>query len=127
MKVGALKVARVSMDGAPTAMAMVESFTATTIGVYMRKVQVDRYDGYFGSGLGISASNIVDRGGRAQSLAVNLGTTPIVPGDLVAMVGIGTNPENGEPLLGVAKVDIENRTAGDSGLHAKRSWPKPLR
>ena len=67
------------------------------------------YDGYFGTGIGISANGFLDRSGRSQSLVVNMGDTMIAPGDLVAMVGIGSNPENGEPLLGVAKLDSSNR------------------
>ena len=67
------------------------------------------YDAYFGLGLGISASNVVDRGGAAQSLVVNLGTTTIQPGDLVAMVGVAASPENGQPMLAVAKVDATNQ------------------
>ncbi len=68
-----------------------------------------QYDAYFGLGAGISASNVIDRGGRTQSLVVNLGTATIAPGDLVAIVGVAENPENGEALLGLAKVDAENR------------------
>lgn len=69
------------------------------------------YDGYFGNGAGISASNVVDRGGSAQSLVVNLGKNNIEPGDLVAMVGVTNSPENGQPMLAVAKVDATNQHA----------------
>lgn len=69
------------------------------------------YDAYFGSGAGISASNVVDRGGAAQSLAVNLGSSSIEPGDLVGIVGIATSPESGQPMLGVARLDAANYSA----------------
>ena len=68
-----------------------------------------RFDGYFGNGAGISASNVLDRGGRSQSLVVNLGETTISSGDLVSIVGIAENPDNGEPMVGVAKLSPENR------------------
>lgn len=69
------------------------------------------YDAYFGNGIGISASNVVDRGGAALSLVVNLGTSTIEPGDLVAMVGVSSSPESGQAMLGVAKLDASNRHA----------------
>ena len=40
-----------------------------------------------------------------------LGDTAIEPGDLVAMVGVAASPENGQPMLAVAKVDDGNRNA----------------
>jgi len=69
------------------------------------------FDAYFGGNSGISTNGIIDRSAAAQSLVVNLGETAIEPGDLVAMVGITTSPENGQPMLGVAKVDASNRSA----------------
>ena len=69
------------------------------------------FDGYFGGDSGISTNGIVDRLAAAQSLVANLGSRPIEPGDLVAMVGITSSPDNGQPMLGVAKVDANNRNA----------------
>ena len=69
------------------------------------------FDGYFGGNSGISTNGVTNRAAATQSLVVNLGTTTIEPGDLVAMVGITASPENGQPMLGVAKVDATNRNA----------------
>lgn len=69
------------------------------------------FDGYFGGNAGISTNGIVDRSARTQSLVVNLGAVPIAPGDLVAMVGVTPSPENGQPMLAVARVDATNRQA----------------
>lgn len=69
------------------------------------------FDAYFGSGSGISASNVIDRGGALLTLVVNLGESAIEPGDLVAMVGVSESPENGQPMLAVAKVDATNLNA----------------
>ena len=69
------------------------------------------FDAYFGGTSGISTNGIVDRSTRSQSLVVNLGKSTIEPGDLVAMVGITPSPENGQPMLAVAKVDASNSKA----------------
>ncbi len=69
------------------------------------------FDAYFGGNNGISTFGIIDRSAAAQALVVNLGSTAIEPGDFVAMVGITTSPENGQPMLAVAKVDATNRNA----------------
>jgi hypothetical protein len=69
------------------------------------------FDAYFGGLSGISTNGIVNRAAASQSLVVNLGDTVIEPGDLVAMVGVTSSPENGQPMLGVAKVDASNRNA----------------
>lgn len=69
------------------------------------------FDAYFGGDTGISTNGIVDRSGSSQSLAVNSGKATIEPGDLVAMVGVRPSPENGQPLLAVARVDEDNRNA----------------
>lgn len=69
------------------------------------------YDAYFGGDSGISAAAFIDRSAAAQSLVVNLGSSAIEPGDLVAMVGITSSPGSGQPMLGVAKVDANNRKA----------------
>ncbi len=68
-------------------------------------------DAYFGGSGGISTNGIVDRSGASQSLAVNLGKASIEPGDLVALAGVATSPEADQPMLGVAKVDAQNRSA----------------
>jgi hypothetical protein len=69
------------------------------------------FDAYFGGDTGISTYSITTRGPTAQSLVVNLGESTIEPGDLVAMVGITPSPENGQAMLGVAKLDASNRNA----------------
>jgi hypothetical protein len=69
------------------------------------------FDAYFGSTGGISTNGIVDRSAAIQSLVVNLGETVIEPGDLVAMVGVTSSPENGQPMLAVARIDANNRKA----------------
>ena len=69
------------------------------------------FDAYFGGNAGISTNGIVDRSASAQSLVINLGETAIEPGDLVAMVGLTTSPENEQPMLAVAKVNATNRHA----------------
>ncbi len=69
------------------------------------------YDAYFGGSGGINAASYTDRVAATQSLVVNLGDTVIKPGDLVAMMGISTSPEDGQPILAVAKVDVNNRHA----------------
>ena len=69
------------------------------------------FDAYFGGNSGISTNGIVDRSASVQSLVINLGETAIEPGDLVAMVGLTTSPENEQPMLAVAKVDANNRNA----------------
>jgi len=69
------------------------------------------YDGYFGGGSGISTNGVTDRSARSQALVANLGSAPIQPGDLVAMVGVTPSPEGGQPMLAVAKLDADNRNA----------------
>ena len=69
------------------------------------------YDAYFGGAGGISAKSYVDRVANSQSLVVNSGDTAIEPGDLVAMVGVAASPENGQPMLAVAKVNDGNGSA----------------
>lgn len=69
------------------------------------------FDGYFGGTSGISTNGVVDRSARTQSLVVNGGKTAIAPGDLVAMVGVTSSPENDQPMLAVAKLDASNRKA----------------
>ena len=69
------------------------------------------FDAYFGGTGGISSASYTDRVAAAQSIVVNLGNTAIEPGDLVAMVGITSSPEGGQPMLGVAKLDASNRNA----------------
>lgn len=69
------------------------------------------YDAYFAGSGGISAQSYTDRAAATQSLVMNVGNTMIEPGDLVAMVGITASPEDGQPMLGVAKVDASNRNA----------------
>ena len=69
------------------------------------------YDAYFGGSGGISAKSYVDRVANSQSLVVNAGDAAIEPGDLVAMVGVASSPDRGEPMLAVAKVDDSNRNA----------------
>ncbi|MBE2222583.1 MAG: hypothetical protein IAF02_13635, partial [Anaerolineae bacterium] len=69
------------------------------------------FDAYFGGNSGIFVNGPVTNAAAAtQSLVFNLGGTVIEPGDLVAMIGI-ISPENGQPLLGVAKVDTTNHDA----------------
>jgi hypothetical protein len=69
------------------------------------------FDAYFGGDSGVSAASYTDRIAATQSLVVNLGSTTIEPGDLVAMVGVTESPENGQPMLAVAKVDSTNFNA----------------
>ena len=69
------------------------------------------FDAYFGGNAGISTNGVTDRLAAAKSLVVNLGKTTIKPGDLVAMVGVTPSPENGQPMLAVAKLDASNRKA----------------
>lgn len=69
------------------------------------------YDSYFGGDSGISTNGVVNRLAAALSLVVNLGESSIEPGDLVAMVGITPSPENGQAMLGVAKLNASNQNA----------------
>lgn len=69
------------------------------------------FDAYFGGDAGISVGAVVNRAAATHSLVVNLGASPIEPGDLVAMAGIAPSPENGQPMLGVAKLDASNQNA----------------
>ncbi len=66
------------------------------------------FDGYFGAGFGVSANSFTDRGASAKILAVNLGDETIQPGDLVALAGLGVNPETGKPVVGVARISDAN-------------------
>lgn len=69
------------------------------------------YDAFFGGSAGIFVNgSITNAAAATQSLVFNLGGTVIEPGDLVAMIGM-ISPENGQPLLGVAKVDTTNHDA----------------
>ena len=67
------------------------------------------FDGYFGGNAGISTNGITDRSAANVVLAVNLGSQAIEPGDLVALAGTAPSLENGPPMLGVAKLDADNR------------------
>ncbi len=69
------------------------------------------FDAYFGGDGGISTNGIVDRSGGTRLLAINLGDATVQPGDLVALAGVSPSPENGESMLGIAKVDGENQKA----------------
>lgn len=69
------------------------------------------FDAYFGGSGGVSAASYTDRAAATQSMVVNLGSSIIKPGDLVAMVDVARSPEAGLPMLGVAKLDISNRNA----------------
>ncbi len=69
------------------------------------------FDAYFGGDSGISTNGIVNRASSVQSLVVNLGDTTIEPGDLVAMAGITPSPENDQQMLGVTKLEPNNRKA----------------
>ncbi|MGB0132391.1 hypothetical protein [Dokdonella sp.] len=69
------------------------------------------FDAYFGGTAGISTAGIVDRLAATQSLVVNMGTSPIEPGDLVAMTGVVPSLESGQAMLGVAKVNASNLNA----------------
>ncbi len=68
------------------------------------------FDAYFDGNSGISTYGVVDRSGALRTLAVNLGTTAIEPGDLVAIVGVGKSSDD-QPILGVASVDPTNADA----------------
>jgi hypothetical protein len=85
-------------------------FSANYRGMYVQGSS-GWFDAYFGGNGGISTNGIVDRSARSQSLVVNLGETDIQPGDLIAMIGVTTSPENGQPMLAVAKVNASNRNA----------------
>lgn len=81
-------------------------------GMYARGGSIGWYDAYFGGSSGISTSAVVTRLTATQSLVVNLGESPIEPGDLVAMAGMAPSPENGQAMmLGVAKLDASNQNA----------------
>ena len=67
------------------------------------------FDGYFGGNSGISTFGVTDRSAANVVLAVNLGSQAIEPGDLVALAGTAPSLENGPPMLGVAKLDADNR------------------
>lgn len=69
------------------------------------------YDAYFAGSGGISAQSYTDRVASNRSLVVNLGKAAIEPGDLVAMVGVASSPDNGESMLAVAKLNAGNRNA----------------
>ncbi len=69
------------------------------------------YDAYFGGSGGISARSYTDRVAANQSLVVNLGSTSIEPGDLVAMAGVASSPEDDQPMLAVEKIDANNLNA----------------
>ena len=69
------------------------------------------FDSYFGGPGGISTNGVINRAASTQSLVVNLGNSPIEPGDLVAMAGVATSPEGGQTMLGVAKLDASNQNA----------------
>ncbi len=69
------------------------------------------FDAYFGGDSGITANGVVDRSASSQSLVVNMGASAIEPGDFVAMVGVSASPENGQPMLAVAKIDANNHNA----------------
>ncbi|MDX2438178.1 MAG: hypothetical protein QNL88_14145 [Acidobacteriota bacterium] len=69
------------------------------------------YDAYFGGTTGISANGIIDRSGKRVVLAVNLGARAIRPGDLIAIVGTAPSPENGQPIIGVSRLDAHNSEA----------------
>ena len=83
-------------------------FSNNYIGLYVQG-NGQNFDAYFGGVGGISTGSIVDRSASSRALAVNLGSTTIEPGDLVAMAGVASSPEGGLPMLGVAKVDGTNR------------------
>lgn len=69
------------------------------------------FDAYFGGTSGISTNGIVDRSPGAKTLVVNIGSSAIEPGDLVAMAGTASSPEDGQPMLAVAKLDAGNQNA----------------
>lgn len=85
-------------------------FSSNYLGMYVQG-SGSNYDAYFGGLGGISAKSYVDRVANSQSLVVNSGDTAIEPGDLVAMVGVASSPENGQPMLAVAKVNAGNSSA----------------
>ena len=85
-------------------------FSDNYIGMYVRGA-TGQYDAYFGGSSGISTNGIVDRTSAIQSLVVNLGQQAIIPGDLVAMIGVTPSLENEQQMLAVAKVDAHNRNA----------------
>lgn len=78
-------------------------------GMYVQG-RVNFFDAYFGGDTGISTYALTSRSGAARSLAVNLGSTTIESGDLVAVVGV-TESADGQPMLGVARVDAANADA----------------
>ncbi len=83
------------------------------------------FDAYFGGNSGISTNGITNRAAAAQSLVVNMGKTTIMPGDLVAMVGVTTSPENGQPMLAVARLDASNRN-GVIGVAKEAIWAETI-
>ncbi len=85
-------------------------FSSSYRGMYVQGAG-GNFDAYFGGSGGISTNGIVDRSASQQSLVVNSGDTTIEPGDLVAMVGIAESPEDGQPMLAVAKLNATNRDA----------------
>ncbi len=85
-------------------------FSSNYRGMYVQG-NISYFDAYFGGVRGISTNGVVDRSSSVQSLVVNGGDSPIEPGDLVAMVGVVSSPENQQPMLAVARVDATNRNA----------------
>lgn len=79
-------------------------------GIYARGA-TGSFDAYFGGDTGISTASVTTRGASTQALVVNAGSTAIAPGDLVAMAGVTESPEDGQPMLAVAKLDAGNRSA----------------
>jgi hypothetical protein len=69
------------------------------------------FDAYFGGDSGVSSASYVDRIAATQSVVFNSGTETIEPGDLVAMIGVTESPDNGQPMLAVAKADATNYNA----------------
>lgn len=69
------------------------------------------FDAYFGGDSGISSASYTDRIAATQSVVFNSGAATIEPGDLVAMVGVTESPDNGLPMLAVAKADATNYNA----------------
>jgi hypothetical protein len=68
------------------------------------------FDAYFGGDSGIYVNGtVINSSANSSSLVVNMGKVAIAPGDLVAMVGVGSAPDTGQPMLAVAKVDISNQ------------------
>ena len=108
------KAARVSMPGAPTpraSRATVRGSSAVNIAACTCKAPATGSMPTSAAMPGsVPTASSIDRRTACRSPSI-WESDAIEPGDLVAMVGVAPSPENGQPMLAVAKVDASNRQA----------------